>query len=193
MITLEIAPNPNCEPVDLRVFHDLEPPRQVHRVCVERLPGQPEWFEVTGWTTAGSPCPAFAQRVDDLAGRLRGAWRERGNERRRELEAVVRRLMRRHPEAGLARQRGRLETARRILAPAMRTGLGVRRQTLRRLSERLAALSPLGVLSRGYSLTFALPEMAVVRSAAALSPGDRIRVRLGEGSVDATVDRKVDG
>lgn len=134
----------------------------------------------------------FAQRVDDLAGRLRGAWRERGNERRRELEAVVRRLMRRHPEAGLARQRGRLETARRILAPAMRTGLGVRRQTLRRLSERLAALSPLGVLSRGYSLTFALPEMAVVRSAAALSAGDRIRVRLGEGSVDATVDRKVD-
>ncbi|OGW62622.1 MAG: exodeoxyribonuclease VII large subunit [Nitrospirae bacterium RBG_16_64_22] len=134
----------------------------------------------------------FAQRVDDLAGRLRAAWRERGNGQRRELEGAVRRLMRRHPEAGLARQRGRFETARRILAPSMRTGLGVRQQTLRRLSERLTALSPLGVLSRGYSLTFTLPEMAIVRSAAALSAGDRIRVRLGEGSVDATVDRCMD-
>ncbi|MBI3391615.1 MAG: exodeoxyribonuclease VII large subunit [Nitrospirae bacterium] len=134
----------------------------------------------------------FAQRVDDLAGRLRVAWRERGNGRQRELDGVVRRLLRRHPEAGLARQRGRIETARRILAPAMRTGLGVRQQTLRRLSERLTALSPLGVLSRGYSLTFKLPGMTLVRSTAALSAGDEIRVRFGEGSADATVKRCLD-
>jgi len=65
MVTVEIPSNPNCAPVDLRVFHDVEPPRPVHRVCLERLPGQPEWCEVTGWTTAGMPCPALAQRVDD--------------------------------------------------------------------------------------------------------------------------------
>jgi len=82
MITVEIAPNPNCEPVDLRVFHDLEPPRQVHRVCLARPPGppvaragaggdgegragEPKWHEVTGWTAQGAPCPALAQRVDD--------------------------------------------------------------------------------------------------------------------------------
>ncbi|MBI1864221.1 MAG: hypothetical protein HYR98_00500, partial [Nitrospirae bacterium] len=93
---------------------------------------------------------------------------------------------------GRARQRGRIETARRILAPAMRTGLGVRQQTLRRLSERLTALSPLGVLSRGYSLTFKLPGMTLVRSTAALSAGDEIRVRFGEGSADATVKRCLD-
>jgi len=65
MITVEIAPNPNCDPMDLRVFHDVEPPRPVHWVCLERVPGQSEWFEVTGWTAHGAPCPALAQRVDD--------------------------------------------------------------------------------------------------------------------------------
>ena len=65
MVVVEISQNPNCEPVDLRVFHEVEPPRRVRRVCLEQTPGEPAWYEVTGWTTLGQPCPAVAQRVDD--------------------------------------------------------------------------------------------------------------------------------
>lgn len=66
MITIEIPENPNCAAVDLRVFHDLEPPRPVSQVHLEQLPGrQPAWYEVTGWTLEGTTCPAWLQKVDD--------------------------------------------------------------------------------------------------------------------------------
>ena len=64
MILLEIPPNPNCEPVEQRVFNDLEPPRPVSRVRLERA-GQPAWCAVTGWTLDNAPCPAVARKVDD--------------------------------------------------------------------------------------------------------------------------------
>lgn len=64
MITIEIPPNPNCEAVDLRIFHDLEPPRGVNQVRLERH-GSPQWYRVTGWTLQGSSCPALGRKVDD--------------------------------------------------------------------------------------------------------------------------------
>ncbi|MBI4342187.1 MAG: hypothetical protein HY599_02330 [Candidatus Omnitrophica bacterium] len=65
MIVIEIADNPNCSPVDLRVFHDLDAPQAVGAVRLERQTGVPAWYAVTGWTAAGTSCPAYAQKVDD--------------------------------------------------------------------------------------------------------------------------------
>ena len=65
MRLINIAPNPNCPPVELRVFHDLTPPHPVVQVRLCRPPGAPAWYDVTGWTRAGSPCPALLQKVDD--------------------------------------------------------------------------------------------------------------------------------
>ena len=64
MIAVEIPPNPNCEAVELRLFHDLEPPRVVSQVRLEHH-GSPQWCQVTGWTLQGSSCPAWGRRVDD--------------------------------------------------------------------------------------------------------------------------------
>lgn len=65
MIVIEIPPNPNCEPVELRVFHDLEPPRPVAQVLVERTAQPSHWCLVTGWTQANEAVPAQARKVDD--------------------------------------------------------------------------------------------------------------------------------
>ncbi|MBN1587720.1 MAG: hypothetical protein JW937_09895 [Candidatus Omnitrophica bacterium] len=65
MILLEVEENPNCEAVDMRVFHDLEPARAISQVLLEQNPGQEQWFEVAGWTTDNTVCPALAQKVDD--------------------------------------------------------------------------------------------------------------------------------
>ena len=65
MVVVEINPNPNCEAVDLRVFHDVEAPRTVRQVCLQRVNEPPAWYEVTGWTLNNRPCPAIACRVDD--------------------------------------------------------------------------------------------------------------------------------
>lgn len=69
-------------------------------------------------------------------------------------------------QAVLARQRKRLETA----------------------AARLDAMSPLKVLSRGYSITEDGQGKAIV-SANALQPGDQITVRFHRGMIDATVER----
>ena len=65
MRLIEIPANPNCPPVELRVFHDLGPTSPVAQVRLARQPGSPEWYDVTGWTSAGASCPALRQKVDD--------------------------------------------------------------------------------------------------------------------------------
>ena len=68
MIAIEIAHNSNCPQAELRVFHDLDAPRAVAAVRLERKPGAPAWYAVTGWTVDGAkgrPSAALAQKVDD--------------------------------------------------------------------------------------------------------------------------------
>ena len=65
MVTIEIPTNPNCEAVELRVFHDLEPGRPVHQIRLEQEPGRSEWYDVVGWSLQNAPVPAMAQKVDD--------------------------------------------------------------------------------------------------------------------------------
>lgn len=65
MLVIEIPPNPNCEAIELRVFHDLEPPRPVRQVRVDREGHGAQWCAVTGWTVRSEPSPALAVKVDD--------------------------------------------------------------------------------------------------------------------------------
>jgi len=64
MVILEVAPNPNCDPIE-RVFHDLAPARRISRVRLARGADEARWCAVTGWTASGVPCPAVMQKVDD--------------------------------------------------------------------------------------------------------------------------------
>jgi exodeoxyribonuclease VII large subunit len=62
------------------------------------------------------------------------------------------------------------------------------------MASRLDSLSPLAVLGRGYSITERIPSGELVRSSGQLASGDRIRTRLGEGSVVSRVeDARVKG
>jgi len=65
MIALEVGLNANCEPVELRVFEDLAPPRRITQVRLERVAGRPAWYAVVGWSTEGRPCDAVTQKVSD--------------------------------------------------------------------------------------------------------------------------------
>jgi exodeoxyribonuclease VII large subunit len=58
---------------------------------------------------------------------------------------------------------------------------------LRGSAARLAALSPLAVLGRGYAVCWNADRTAVIRNAAQASPGDRVRVTLGKGELDCEV------
>ncbi|MFL5309218.1 MAG: exodeoxyribonuclease VII large subunit, partial [Myxococcales bacterium] len=125
-------------------------------------------------------------RVDKLQQRLEAAARREVGERTERLQAVRDRLQAAHPAAvlhGLHRDVARLEERLKYLA---RRALAARRHRFEGLAGRLDALSPLRVLARGYAVAFDERGHAVLR-ADAVRPGDRLRVRLHRGEVDADV------
>lgn len=59
---------------------------------------------------------------------------------------------------------------------------------LQHLSSQLQNLSPLAVLSRGYSITTIPAQQQVIRRYDQVHPGQQVRIRLFQGSLDCTVD-----
>ncbi|MCX8073801.1 MAG: exodeoxyribonuclease VII large subunit [Candidatus Binatia bacterium] len=66
------------------------------------------------------------------------------------------------------------------------------RQRLRALADRLSALSPLGVLNRGYAIVKKLPAGTIVRDAASLTAGDAVQIQFARGRTHALV-RETEG
>lgn len=152
---------------------------------------------------------APGERLDDLRERLADATRAALATRRERLTRLERRLSARHPTSVLrdAQQRiARLSTRadramqRRVvsetarLAPlpprlreAMVAQLSMRRLVLAGAAARLHALSPLGVLARGYAIVED-EQRRVLRRASAAAPGERVVVRLAEGRLRARIE-----
>jgi exodeoxyribonuclease VII large subunit len=113
------------------------------------------------------------------------------------LAALERRL--RTAQFGLeAHEPGRrLEVSRtRLVVAGERLGAAIvqRRQRLEGrlgdLTGRLEALSPLGVLARGYAVCWNANRTAIVRDASAVSVGDDVAITLRQGQLTCTVTAK---
>lgn len=69
----------------------------------------------------------------------------------------------------------------------MRHILDLAREKAVSFVKRLDSLSPLGVLSRGYSLSSSLPQGAILKDAAVLKPGDLVKTILEKGFFTSVV------
>jgi exodeoxyribonuclease VII large subunit len=103
------------------------------------------------------------------------------------LDSIRARLAR-SASVRLSQTRVVLDTLADRARRAMRLHLDQRRQALAHRAAQLEALSPLAVLSRGYSVTLRADGVSVARSAAELAPGDRIQTRLAVGMVVSKVE-----
>jgi len=74
------------------------------------------------------------------------------------------------------------------LQAAFHTVYGRGAEAYGKLTGKLGALSPLQVLSRGYSLTQLVDSGRVVSDASTLSAGDRLRVRFSKGESTCSVE-----
>ena len=79
----------------------------------------------------------------------------------------------------------RLEAARALPRELTRRTERVRTRYAHAV-ERLHGASPLAILERGYAVVTG-PDGAVLREAAAVGPGDSVRVRLARGALGARV------
>jgi exodeoxyribonuclease VII large subunit len=123
---------------------------------------------------------ADLSRLSPLAqvARREEALRERG---RRLTSAASSRLTRGRNALASRRAADRLE---RALAKRFSTAT----QGLEHRKQRLLALSPDAVLSRGYSITQDAESGAVLRSSSGTAVNRRVRIRLAAGKVAARVE-----
>lgn len=122
---------------------------------------------------ASTPTAAARLVVPDLA-ELRAELRRT----RESLHRATRRAAERHAQ--------RVATAHERLRRAPLLALERKRSRLDTVHARLGALSPVATLERGYAIVRS--GETIVRSPAAVAPGDAIDVRVAEGSFGATVD-----
>lgn len=128
-----------------------------------------------------APVRAELRRVVQREGtRLAHHLRTRVEHAWQRLEALAERPVLRSPYARLERMRAQLDAAAQRMRVTAPVAVRARRARVEALEGRLRALSPLGVLGRGYSLTTDAGGH-VVHGVAQAPVGSRLTTRLGDG------------
>lgn len=124
---------------------------------------------------------AARERLDRAAlGLVRAAGRRLERERR-ELATAAARWKAIRPEARLARGADSLRREGERLGNALRRRVAGHRTLVASLERQLVAVGPDSVLARGFSYT-QRDDGSLVRSAAGVGPGERIRTVVADGS-----------
>ncbi|WP_115513192.1 MULTISPECIES: exodeoxyribonuclease VII large subunit [Xanthomonas] len=127
------------------------------------------------------------QRRQEEAGRqLRGRMTQLLERLQARVQRGQTRLQAQNPQRNLATLQQRL----RALHPqaAMQRRLQHDQLRLRGLVRSLEAVSPLATVARGYAIVTRPADGSVVRSAADVAPGERLRAQLADGSIAVRVE-----
>jgi len=133
----------------------------------------------------------LAAELRQVGRRLAAGLRSRATTARARLDALSRHAAFRRPFQQVFELGRRLDEIDARLLRAMRGQCRLTRRRLDASAGRLESLSPLAVLSRGYSLT-QRPDGRLVRSACELAPGDEIVTRFAQGRAASRIERILD-
>jgi len=128
-----------------------------------------------------------AQRLDELELRLRRALGQQLTQQQQHLAHLRTRLQAQHPGRRLSQLRDQLRQLETRLPRAIQNQLKQQRQRLQQSAQTLHLVSPLATLGRGYSILLD-DQGKPVRSAAAASPGQRLKARLHDGELAVRVE-----
>lgn len=147
-----------------------------------------------------APTPSTAAelvipRKEDLVATLEGLYTRMTNSYLHKLNILKERLAQlkdsyalRHPQSIINQLRQQIDELGNSLNLRVKHLLQIKSELLRALIGRLEALSPLSVLSRGYSVTLKLPDRKIIRSSSEISSGDRIETILHKGRCRSIVE-----
>lgn len=125
------------------------------------------------------------EKIDALRDSMYGAFSRSLLEKRAALHSMQGAL--RSPAALVGTKRMRLDLFAGRLRNAMRNRASGARAALSGTAAKLEALSPLRVLARGYAAVYS-PEGNVVAGVAGLRRGDRLLLRMRDGTAGVTVE-----
>ncbi len=130
----------------------------------------------------------WLQHLDDLQLSLRRIPRQTWRNQSALWQGLRQRWLRMQPARYLETRRAELESLNLELAGLVRRQFETSRQLLARRQAELRLLSPVAVLQRGYSITQDAQTGTVIRESAEVRSGQRLRTRLGRGSIDSVAE-----
>ncbi|MGZ6291707.1 MAG: exodeoxyribonuclease VII large subunit [Syntrophales bacterium] len=134
----------------------------------------------------------YRMRIDDLNIRLIKTTKRKVHDLRREADSLAARLKPEHVARIVGKKRDQFDSLFGRFAAAGRASVRDAQQSFNILAGQLDGLSPLGILARGYSITFDSRTGAVIKDARETKPGEEVRIRLHRGELDCEITRKRD-
>jgi exodeoxyribonuclease VII large subunit len=164
-----------------------EAPGLLRRKVRQRLEGATTEFEqLQGRLTRAHPrrrLDEFLQRLDDLQNGLVRCAKQGTRERQVAWHNLATRLLRVRPAQLLGQRRELLKTSRHRLHELAQVHLRNWQNRFGATEARLRLLGPEQVLSRGYSITTDAASGKVLREAAEVKGGQRLKTRLKTGEI----------
>ncbi len=128
------------------------------------------------------------QQLERLRSRLSAGLQQRAARARLRLDGISQRRCFARPLDRIHDAQSRLDELEQRLHRGFRSVIQTARQRWEGAAARLEALSPLGVLSRGFSLTKRLADGALIRNSGDVSVGDRLSTLLAQGELISRVE-----
>jgi exodeoxyribonuclease VII large subunit len=125
--------------------------------------------------------------VDDLGNRLNTRLDLRRRDLRHQVDLLAQRMTPARLAERLAARRLRLRDLGDRVAAAAASGVRRAGELMAARLGRLEALSPLAVLGRGYAICYGTATGGILKDAAAVRPGETVRVRLHRGRLGCEV------
>ncbi|KZN32648.1 hypothetical protein N480_25240 [Pseudoalteromonas luteoviolacea S2607] len=125
------------------------------------------------------------QRVDELQQRLTRAFQYQQHKHHNGVNVLHQRLLQFHPEKRLSMAKSKLEQLEVALKNSMDNHQQKRQNRLALLAARLDSVSPLAVLSRGYSITQI--NQHVLTTVADAKSGETLTTQLSDGQIHSTI------
>lgn len=126
------------------------------------------------------------QSLDQMTSAIAGNLSRQLKAARQHLNALACASVLQDPGAYIAQQRKNMEFLKNRLAAAQNQSIAQKQQRYIAAVSKLDAMSPLKVLTRGYSVT-QTESGEIVRSAGQVKAGDRVRIRVSDGSMTAEI------
>lgn len=126
------------------------------------------------------------QSLDQMTSAIAGNLSRQLKAARQHLNALACASVLQDPGAYIAQQRKNMEFLKNRLAAAQNQSVAQKQQRYIAAVSKLDAMSPLKVLTRGYSVT-QTESGEIVRSTDQVKAGDRVRIRVSDGSMTAEI------
>lgn len=130
----------------------------------------------------------YMQRLDDIDVRMSVSIQRIIKDRRNNVVSLLKGIYSFSPAQNILLKRHKLEAHISSIQKNISRLITGKTSLFHIAAARLDSLSPLSILSRGYSITSKLPSRAIVKSYREVQSGEKVSVRLHEGDLTCVVE-----